>query len=184
MSSDQTTSQTEVVEQPAKPKKFKLKKKKHVSVEPRISVELNKTFTHTIENYAFDNLSEETCKEIYKDGRVFSHFIECWIAENYPLIHIKGCKKYDFTDKNFPEILYDEKTFTKGGCSFCPSNMLGQGRVFNKEIFEEKTKKMVFCIVSNTNFPEIKVRFMEGSVLLINYPNGKIPLKDEIKFFD
>jgi len=150
----------------------------------QISVELNKTFTHIIENYSFGNLSDETCKEMYKDGRVFSHVIERWIAENYPLTYIKGCKKYDFIDKNNPKILYDEKTFTKYGCNFCPSNMLGQGRLFNKEIFVEKTNNLVFCIVSNTNFPEIKVRFIKGSELVIKYPEGKIPLADEIKFFD
>lgn len=148
------------------------------------SVELNKTFNHTIENYGFGNLSDEICKEIWKDGRPFSHFIEGWLAENYPLTHVKGCKKYDFTDKNIPEILYDEKTFTKMGCKFCPSNMLGQGRKFDKAVFEEKTKKLVFCIVSNVDFPNIKVRFVKGPDLLVNYPNGKISSKDHIKFFN
>ena len=147
------------------------------------SVELNKTFNHEIENYTFGNLSDEICKEIWKDGRPFSHFIEGWIGENYPLTHVKGCKKYDFTDKNYPEILYDEKTFTKKGCSFCPSNMLGQGRKFDKDIFEEKTKKLVFCIVSNIDFPNIKIRFVKGSELLLKYPIGKIPSKDFIEFF-
>ena len=152
--------------------------------ESLVSVELNKTFTHTIKNYTFGNLPDNVCKEIFKDGRPFSHFIECWIAENYPLVHIKGNKHYDFIDKNFPETLYDEKTFTKNGCKFCPSNMLGQGRVFDKEIFEEKTKKMIFCIVSNIKFPKIKVRFIKGYDLLNKYPNGMIPLTDEIKFFN
>ena len=92
-----------------------------VKMTSQISVELNKTFNHTIDNYRFGNLPDEICKELWKDGRPFSHFIEGWIAENYPLTHVKGCKKYDFTDKNYPEILYDEKTFTKKGCAFCPS---------------------------------------------------------------
>jgi hypothetical protein len=148
------------------------------------SVELNKTFNHTISNYTFDNLPDEICREIFKDGRPFSHFIEAWIANNYPLIHVKGCKKYDFTDKIHPEILYDEKTFTKRGCAFCPSNMLGQGRTFDKEVFEEKTKKLIFCIVSNINFPNIRIRFVKGEELLSKYPNGKIPSADFIKFFN
>ena len=163
---------------------FDFTKAPAVEREPIISVELNKTFNHTIENYTFGNLSNEICKEIWKDGRPFSHFIESWLAENYPLVHIKGCKKYDFTDKNFPEILYDEKTFTKKGCRFCPSNMIGQGRKFDKEIFEEKTKKLVFCIVSNIDFPNIKVRFVRGTELLVKYKTGIIPSNDFIKFFD
>ena len=69
------------------------------------SVELNQTFNHTIENYTFGNLPHETCIEILKDGRSFSHFIEPWLAHNYPLIHVQGCKAYDFKDKIHPEIL-------------------------------------------------------------------------------
>lgn len=150
----------------------------------QISVELNKTFNHEIENYRFGNLSEEYCKDLWKDGRTFAHFIEVWIAENYPLKHIKGCKKYDFTDINNENILYDEKTFTKNGCHFCPSNMLGQGRQFDKEIFEEKTKNMIFCIVSNIDFPNIKVRFVKGSELIVKYNKGFIPLNHFGEFFD
>ena len=57
-----------------------------------ISVELNKTFNHVINNYRFGNLPDEICKELRKDGRPFAHFIEGWIAENYPLTHVKAVK--------------------------------------------------------------------------------------------
>ena len=110
--------------------------------------------------------------------------LEKWLEKNYLLKHVSGCKSYDFTDDSDSTILYDEKTFTKLGCNFCPSNMKGQGRKFNKEVFEEKTKKLIFCIVSNVNFPEIKIRFVKGAELFILYPNGKIPLNDHIKFFN
>lgn len=149
------------------------------------SVKLNTTFNHTIENYSFGNLSGETCIETLKDGRPFSHFIEPWLAEKYPLTHIKGCKKHDFTDKIHPEILYDEKTFTKkSACDFRPSNMKGAKREHNQEIFVEKTKNLIICVVSNIDFPNIKIRFVRGENLLIDYPNGKIPLKDHVKFFN
>ena len=55
-----------------------------------------------------------------------------------------------------------------------PSNMLGQGRSFVQEEFQNKTKGLVFCIVSNVNFPEIKVRFVRGSELIKKYPKGKV----------
>tara|TARA_B100001123_G_scaffold444543_1_gene593687 strand:- start:813 stop:1280 length:468 start_codon:yes stop_codon:yes gene_type:complete len=148
------------------------------------SVELNKTFDHTIAGYAFGNLSDEICKELWKDGRPFSYFIEAWICENYPLTHVKKNKKYDFTDNVNSEILYDEKTFTKNGCTFCPSNMLGQDRTFDQTIFEEKTKKLILCIVSNRDFPNIKIRFVKGEDLINKYPTGKIPLKDFVEFFN
>ena len=148
------------------------------------SVVLNRTFIHTIHNYSFGNLSNEICAKILKDGRPFSHFIEKWIEANYPLTHINGCKDHDFIDRNNSEIKYDEKTFTCKGCAFVPSNMLGQGRVFNKEVFEEKAKKLIYCIVSNVNFPEIKIKFVSGTELIKAYPNGKIPLKDHNKLFE
>jgi len=148
------------------------------------SVKLNVTTTHVIGNLGFGNLPNEKVIAKYKDGRAFSHFIELWLGENYPLTCIEGCKRYDFTDEKHPEILYDEKTFTSRGCHYCPSNMLGQGRKFDKSVFEEKTKQLVFCIVSNVNFPEIKVKFMRGVDLLQIYPKGKIPTKDHDKFFE
>ena len=147
------------------------------------SVELNKTFEYKIENYLFGDLSREECEDIWKDGRVFSIFIEKYISKKFPLDHVPGCKKYDFTDRNYPEIKYDEKTFTKYGCNFYPSNMKGQGRKFKKEDFEEKTKKLIFCIVSNIDFPNIKVRFVKGDDLLIKYPNGKISINYYDEFF-
>lgn len=150
----------------------------------KCSVPLNKTFTHNINDASFGNLTRESVYEILKDGRPFSHFIEKWLEQNYPLNHIPGCKDHDFTDRNHPETRYDEKTFTKGGCKFCPSNMLGQGRKFDEEKFREKTVKLVFCIVSNIAFPRIKIRFVRGTDLIKIYPRGEIPLKDHVKFFD
>jgi hypothetical protein len=160
-----------------------LNQPQHVTeVEP--SVALNTTTIHQIDNYGFDNIPKEVCEEILKDGRAFSHFIEVWLPLYYLLIHVKGCKSYDFTDKKHQEILYDEKTFTKRGCRFCPSNMIGQGRKFDKEVFEKKCDKLIFCVVSNINFPEIKIRFVKGSELAAKYPKGTIPPKDHDEFFN
>ena len=58
------------------------------------------------------------------------------------------------------------------------------GRTFDKEVFLEKSKKLIFCIVSNVNFPEIKIKFVKGEELATKYPTGVIPLNDHNKFFD
>jgi len=152
--------------------------------EMNCSVQLNTTFTHTIQNANFDNLSQEMVNTIFKDGRVFSHFIEKWIENTYNLTHIPGCKGYDFQDKQFPDTLYDEKTYIANGCNFRPSNQKGQGRTFNKEVFEEKTKKLIFCIVSNVEFPKIQIKFIRGCDLIQLYPKGIISTKERIKFFN
>ncbi len=148
------------------------------------TIEYGVTYTHTIDEFSFGNIPQSVIIETYKDGRAFSHFIEPWLAINYPLIHIKGCKKHDHVDISDENIKYDQKTFTKGGCKFMPSNMIGEGRTFNKEIFEEKAKKLIYIIVSNINFPEIKIKFVKGIDLIIEYPTGVIPLKDFNKFFN
>jgi hypothetical protein len=147
------------------------------------SIQLNTTFTHTLTNIGFDSLSPDQIKTIFQDGRPFSHFIEPWLAANYPLKHITGCGPHDHIDANEPTITYDQKTFTAKGCKFMPSNMIGEGRIFNQSIFEEKAKKLIYIIVSNVAFPLIKVRFVRGSHLLLNYPHGKISAKDHVKFF-
>lgn len=152
--------------------------------EPIPSVELNKVFDFTIKNIGFDNLPNDTVNQIFKDGRVFSHFIEHWLASNYSLTHIKGCKDHDFIDPNNSEIHYDQKTFTKGGCKFMPSSMIGTGRIFNQSEFEKKASKLIYCIVSNINFPEIKIIFIRGSTLIIKYPTGIIPFNQHDILFN
>ena len=148
------------------------------------SIECGRIYTHFIENFSFGNLPESVLIEVYKDGRAFSHLIEPWLEINYPLRHIKGCKQYDHVDVHNENIKYEQKTFTRGGCKFPPSIMLGGRRTFNKEIFEEKAKNLIYIIVSNINFPEIKIKFIRGIDLIVDYPNASIPLKDFNKFFN
>ena len=157
---------------------------KETYIEKVTNITYNTTYTHIIEDFSFGNVPKSIIMDTYKDGRPFSHFIEPWLAINYPLYHIKGCKKYDHVDINDENIKYDQKTFTKLGCKFMPSNMIGEGRSFNKEIFEEKAKQLIYIIVSNINFPEIKIRFVKGIDIIVDYPDGKIPLKDFDKFFN
>lgn len=147
-------------------------------------IQLNHVYTHLLENIHFDCLSDELLSTIFKDGRAFSHFIEPWLANKYPLTHITGCKKYDHVDKYDETIQYDQKTFTSRGCYFMPSNMIGEGRKFDQSIFEEKAKNLTYIIVSNVHFPEIKIKFVKGTELAAAYPKGSIPSKDYVKFFD
>ena len=147
-------------------------------------ITFNNTYIYNLADYSFGNLSSQMIIEIFKDGRPFSYFIEKWLSVNFQLLHIGGCKSYDFVDENDENIKYDQKTFTTRGCKFMPSNMIGEGRKFDKEIFETKAQNLNYIIVSNVNFPEIKIKFVKGTYLLIDYPNGIIPSKDFIKFFN
>jgi hypothetical protein len=142
------------------------------------------TFVKKISNYGFGDLPPVVLREIFKDGRVFSHFIERFLAQEYGLRHITGCKGHDLVDPDDPTVKYEQKTFTQGGCKFVPSNMLGQGRHFDQEVFDEKSKNLNYIIVSNINFPEIKIRFVKGSELAAKYRNGQINFKDHDAFFN
>jgi len=147
-------------------------------------ITFNITYIYNLAEFSFGNLSSQMIIEIFKDGRPFSHFIEKWLSLNFDLIHIGGCKAYDFVHENDENIKYDQKTFTVRGCKFMPSNMIGEGRKFDKEIFETKAQNLNYIIVSNVNFPEIKIKFVKGTDLINTYPNGVIPSKDFIKFFN
>lgn len=149
----------------------------------KTSVKLNKTYVHTINNFGFDNIPKHIISELYKDGRYFSHVSEQWIEENYPLRTIYGCQKFDFQDIKYPETFYEAKTFTKYGCNFRSSFMKGTGRVFNDNLFQIHTKNAVFCIISNVNFPEIRVKFISGVDLLKLYPSGIISYNHYYNFF-
>jgi hypothetical protein len=145
---------------------------------------LNQVYKFTLENVAFDCLPLEEVIETFKDGRVFSHFIERWLAQKFPITHVKGCEDHDFIDNADPEIKYDAKTLTARGCNYCPSSMIGTGRKFDREPFEQKANKLIYIIVSNIRFPEIRVKFVSGTELLVQYPKSKIPYADYGKFFE
>ena len=160
---------------------------------PRAFIPATQVFHLT--NIGFDFLSQAAIQQIFQDGRAFSHFIEPWLAgrewtdqetgANFQLAHIKGCKKHDFeVTQGDQTILYDEKTFTSRGCKFMPSGMIGKGRKFDAAEFQEKVKTMNYVIVDNNEFPKITVKFATGVDLAARYPNGCIPFKDRVAFFN
>ena len=149
-----------------------------------MELQLNTLYLCTIKNFGFDKLPQDRVVNLFKDGRVFSHFIEYWLERTFSnLTHIQGCKKYDFIDYNDNEQKYDEKTFTNNGCKFMPSNMIGGSRRFNQERFNEHCRFMRYILVDNTNFPNIRIKAFNGEVLANRYPKGKIFKKDIEKIF-
>jgi len=149
-----------------------------------MSFEFNKTYTKIIENLAFGDLQREELIELLKDGRIFSHYAERVLAKDFSLKHIGGCEGHDLERPENADVKFDQKTFTDNGCKFMPSNMIGQGRKFDEAVFIEKSKKLIYVVVSNVKFPEIKIRFVKGEELAKIYPTGAIQFKDHDKFFN
>jgi hypothetical protein len=145
---------------------------------------LNHTITQVIDNFAFGDLSREVLIDLFKDGRVSSYFLERLIAKHDGLTHVGGCRDHDMTDEADTAIKYDEKTFTKNGCKFMPSNMIGTGRQFDQAAFLEKANKLIYVVASVVNFPEIKIRYVRGDELALKYPKGEIPFSKHDEFFN
>jgi hypothetical protein len=152
-------------------------------IQPYTPPALNTTTTLVIENFSFGRLSREALVTLYRDGRISAHFMEVMLAQDFGLTRIEGCKDHDLVDPSDPTIRYEEKTFTRGGCKFVPSNMLGQGRHFDQLTFEKKASGLIYAIVSVVNFPEIKIRFVKGTDLMAVFPRGEIKLSQHDSFF-
>ena len=146
-------------------------------------MELNKTFDIRIGNYSFDTLPREVVEQLFKDGRHISPFMEVLLCQKFDLTHVTGCKGHDMIDPGNPEIKYEQKMFTPYGCKFMPSSMVGTGRSFDPAIFAEKAAKLIYIIVSNVAFPDVKIRFVTGTDMLALYPKGIIPPADHDRFF-
>lgn len=146
-------------------------------------MELNTTYGMRISDCSFDNLSGEVVEQIFKDGRHLSPFMEQLVCQKFGLTHVSGCKGHDMIDPGNPEIKYEQKMFTPNGCKFMPSSMVGVGRTFDPAIFAEKAAKLIYIIVSNVAFPDVKIRVVSGTDMLDLYPNGSIPFADHDRFF-
>lgn len=146
-------------------------------------IDLNKTYQFEIENYSFGNLGANELNKLFQDGRFASPFLEIQLTKWFPeLIHVPGNKPYDHIGKNGK--LYDAKNFTKNGLKFKPSNMLGQGRTFIAEIAHEKASNLIYICCDIVEFPKIRVKFVEGSELVEQYPNCEIAKTNREVFYE
>jgi hypothetical protein len=147
------------------------------------NIVINKVYNFQVENFEFGGLSRDACIEIFKDGRVASHFLERQLTIWFPtLTHIKGCKDHDHIDAD--GVKYDAKNFTKRGLIFMPSNQMGAGRKFNESVAHEKAKKLIFICCDIVDFPIVRVKFADGAELAKQYPTCKIKKGDREEFFN
>jgi len=146
-------------------------------------IEVNKTYKFEIENYSFGNLTLKELNRLFEDGRFASPFLEIHLTKWFDeLIHITGNKGHDHVGKNGK--LYDAKNFTKNGLKFKPSNMLGQGRTFDPEVAHKKANKLIYICCDIVDFPKIRVKFVEGSELVKQYPRCEISIKNREAFYE
>lgn len=131
----------------------------------------------------FGTLTEEVLNESFKDGRLSSHLIEKQLEDwFFNLEHVEGCKDHDHIDRMVGK-KYDAKNFTKNGCKFMPSSMIGTGRVFEQKLFEEKASSLHYIICDIVDFPKIRVISLSGADLVNKYKKGNIPLGERSVLF-
>ena len=147
-----------------------------------MTIKYNNPYYFHISDVAFGTLSTSILCELFKDGRVISHFIEKQLEVWFKNLLFEDGKGYDHRCVE-TDVLYDAKCFTKSGANFSPSVMLGAGRKVNEEELHEHANVMNYIICDVYEFPKIRVVFKKGEDLIKDYPKGKIPFKDREKIF-
>lgn len=141
------------------------------------SIQYDKVYAFDLtNNMAFGDLTEEEIVEVLSDGRPMSHLIEVQLTKWFPeLTHVRGCKDHDhIMERNGKTVKLDAKNFTRRGCKFMPSSMIGTGRTFDKGLFNESVKDKDYIICDITQLPKVHVKFKKGTELAASFPKGKI----------
>jgi len=135
-----------------------------------MKIQMNKTYNFEIKNASFGDIPQSRMNELYTDGRLAAFALEEQLVYWFPeLTRIEGNKDHDHVDVQGRK--YDAKNFTKHGLKFMPSNQLGEGRVFNAEIAHAKAEQLRYILCDILDFPRVRVKFMEGTDLIQQYPS-------------
>jgi len=143
---------------------------------PKLDVfELDKTYPIIIDNYSFGRCSSEALSELFRDGRVASRFIELEVAERFSGLRgaeSSNAKGYDMVGRGGQKL--EVKTFTKSGCKFVPSYMVGSGRKMDAKKAKKETVAKYLCIADITDFPNVNLVFKKFDDVWRDYPKGSI----------
>tara|TARA_B100000745_G_scaffold199345_1_gene131491 strand:- start:1068 stop:1520 length:453 start_codon:yes stop_codon:yes gene_type:complete len=144
---------------------------------------LNKVYNKEIVGFSFGELPREELIELFKDGRVASKFLEKCVAKWFPEIRNVDQPHYDHIDIEGNKI--EQKGFTRNGCKFVPSSMIGKNRHIDLNELAKGIKEhnLTYSIVDIVEFPSIKIKFVNGKKLLSEYSSGQINSNQRHEFF-
>lgn len=126
--------------------------------------------------------TKEQITNMCSNGSFMSHINEAVAANIYNIIHQQG-NGYDYPLQEGIEKQLDQKTFSKKGLKFMPSYMIGKGRKFNKEEFDQHVLVTDYIITDITNFPMIRFVIRSGIELAKDFPKGSVSLSKVEKVF-
>ena len=149
-----------------------------------MKIELNKVYNKEIVGFSFGELSREELIELFKDGRVNSKFLEKLVTKWFPELTNVDLKHYDHVDTEGNK--FEQKGFTRFGCKFIPSSMIGKGRHKDLDELAEgiEEHKLTYIITDIVEFPTVKIKFIDGKKLLSEYPSGEIRPKQREELFN
>jgi len=148
-----------------------------------MKIEYHKVFEHDFtDQVKFGSLSTNLLYDLFKDGRVASRFLEEHIPILFPELEFVNKSGYDHIRPS-DNRKFEQKCFTKYGCKYPPSNMVGKGRKIDIPKLHESANSIDYVLIDIFNFPIVKMVFVPGTFLVSNYPKGSIPLKDRKKIF-
>ena len=145
-------------------------------------IQKNKTYTFEIDNIAFGDVPKDRLPIFFQDGRVASFFLEEQLQYWFPeLTRIEGNLDHDHVDREGRE--YDAKSFTKHGMGFMPSKQRGVGRKFDAAAAHSKAEELCYICCDIVEFPMVRIKFIDGKVLVKEYPKCAVPKgKREVLF--
>ena len=147
-----------------------------------MKIQMNKTYNFEIKNASFGDIPGSRLNEICRDGRLAAFMLEEQLVYWFPeLTRVEGCKDHDHVDVQGRK--YDAKNFTKNGGNCRPSNMRGQGRKFDPEIAHMKAARLRYIWCDILDFPRVRVKFVEGSDFVQQYPSCLLPKGQREVFF-
>lgn len=150
---------------------------------PRYDIQIGRVYHFKIRNLAFGPLRRETLHSIFRDGRACSKLVENCLTQWFPELKMASSSNSTGFDHHWGSRKVELKSFTKSGCNFLPSYMVGSGRTADPEKASEELTADLLCISDITEFPKISVRFVDHVWAYKKYPKGKIKAKEGADFF-
>lgn len=126
-------------------------------------------------------ISENDVKEYFTDGRRVSFILERRIANDIIQGKIADSESasYDVVDSKGKK--WEVRCISNKGVYFCPSNMVGKGRTFDKAGFLEKLEKIDGYILADiVQFPDIPCWIISSDDVKKWWNNGKLNTKTNI----
>lgn len=150
--------------------------------EPDKSILVGKVYNFEVSDVSFDLLDQETLTEIFRDGRASSKLIEHSLTKWFPELKLATTNNRGF-DHHWGTRKVEVKSFTKSGCTFLPSHMIGKGRIADPEKAFAELQADTLCIVDITDFPKVAVRFVDHFWAYNKFSKGRISPRERDYFF-